>query len=147
MLKLVLGGLLLAVAVKQWRAQPAAGEEAELPKWMQTIDAFTASKAAGFGLLLSAVNPKNLLLAVGGAAAIAQTGASSGAQAAALAAFVVLGTLGTGAPVAIYFALGDRSQRLLDRLKDWMARHNAAIMAVLCLLIGAKLVGDGISTL
>jgi len=26
-----------------------------------------------------------------------------------------------------------------------MAAHNAAVMAVLCLVIGAKLVGDGIS--
>ena len=30
-------------------------------------------------------------------------------------------------------------------LRDWMAQHNAAIMAVLCLVIGAKLIGDAIS--
>ena len=36
---------------------------------------------------------------------------------------------------------------LLDGLRGWMARHNAAIMAVLFLLIGAKLVGDAISGL
>jgi threonine/homoserine/homoserine lactone efflux protein len=146
-LKLVLGVLLVAVAVKQWRGQPRGGEGAELPKWMRAIDAFTAPKSAGFGLLLSALNPKNLLLTVGAAAAIAQTGTSTGSQAAALAVFVVIGTLGTGAPVALYLVLGDRSKRVLDHLKDWMASHNAAIMAVLCLVIGAKLVGDAISTL
>jgi hypothetical protein len=36
---------------------------------------------------------------------------------------------------------------LLAGLKDWMSAHNAVIMAVLCLVIAAKLIGDGISGL
>ncbi len=50
-------------------------------------------------------------------------------------------------PVAIFFLLGDRAARLLDELKAWMAANNSAIMAVLCLVIAAKLIGDGISGL
>jgi threonine/homoserine/homoserine lactone efflux protein len=146
-LKLVLGLLLLGLALKQWRDRPTGDEEAALPKWMQTIDTFGPPKALAFGVLLSAVNPKNLLLTVGAAAAIAQTGIGAGQQAIALAVFVVVGTLGVGAPVVLYFALGERSRRLLDQLKRWMAAHNAAIMAVLLLVIGAKLLGDGIAGL
>jgi hypothetical protein len=38
--------------------------------------------------------------------------------------------------------------RLLDELKAWMGAHRAAIMAVLCLVIGVKLIGgDAISGL
>jgi threonine/homoserine/homoserine lactone efflux protein len=144
-LKLVLGLVLLAVAVKEWRARPHDDAEHEMPKWMETIDTFTPGKAAGFGALLSGINPKNLLLCVGAAAAIAQTGVPAGEQAVALAVFVLIGTLGPGAPVAIYFALGERSEQILDRLKGWMSDNNAAIMAVLCLVIGAKLIGDAIS--
>lgn len=144
-LKVILGLLLLAVALKQWRGRPRPGEEATMPKWMQTIDQFQPPKAAGLALLLSAVNPKNLLLVVAAAASIAQTGTSAGDQAVALAVFVAIGTLGPGAPVAIYFAMGERSKRLLDELRAWMAHNNAVIMAVLCLLIAAKLIGDGIS--
>ena len=99
------------------------------------------------GVALSAINPKNLILVVGASAAIAQTGIPTGEQAAALAVFVVIATVGTGLPVLIYFAMPERSQRLLDDLKNWMAHNNAAIMAVLCLIIGAKLAGDGISGL
>ncbi len=33
----------------------------------------------------------------------------------------------------------------LDSLKNWMSNNNAAIMAVLCLVIGAKLIGDAVS--
>jgi hypothetical protein len=52
------------------------------------------------------------------------------------------------APVAVYFAMGQqRSQGVLAGLKDWMARHNAVIMSVLCLVISAKLIGDAIGGL
>jgi threonine/homoserine/homoserine lactone efflux protein len=146
-LKLLLGALLLLVALRTWRGRPRAGDEAQLPKWMQAIDTFRAPKAAAMGALLSGVNPKNLLLTVGAAAAIAQTGIDAGEQAVALAVFILVGTLGPGVPVAIYFALGKRAKRLLDELKGWMGAHNAAIMAVLCLVIGAKLIGDGVSGL
>jgi threonine/homoserine/homoserine lactone efflux protein len=144
-LKLALGLGLLLVALQQWRERPHEGEQAEMPKWMQAIDSFTPGKSGGFGVLLSAVNPKNLLLAVGAGAAIAQTDIPGGEQAIALGVFVLIGTVGVGTPVALYFALGERSEEMLDRLKDWMSQNNAAIMAVLCLVIGAKLIGDGIS--
>jgi threonine/homoserine/homoserine lactone efflux protein len=144
-LKLVLGVLLVLVAVRQWRGRPRDGAAAAMPKWMQTIDSFSPAKAAGFGVLLSAVNPKNLLLVVGGAAAIAQTGTSAGKQAVALAVFVVIGTLGTGTPVVLFFVMGEHSTRILDELKGWMAQNNTAIMGVICVLIAAKLIGDAIS--
>jgi hypothetical protein len=84
---------------------------------------------------------------VGGAAAIAQTGIPASQQAVAYAVFAVIGTLGVGAPVGIYLAMGERSAELLGRLKDWMGQHNAVIMTVLCLVIGVKLIGDAITGL
>ena len=59
--------------------------------------------------------------------------------------FVVVATLGLRAPVAVYFLLarpGD--ERSSTGSRAWMAGHNAAIMAVLCLVLGAKLIGDAI---
>jgi threonine/homoserine/homoserine lactone efflux protein len=146
-LKLVLGALLVLLAVRGWDGRPREGDAAELPKWMRAIDTFTPGRSLAIAAALSGANPKNLLLTISAGAAIAQTGASTGSQAVALAVFVVLGTLGTGLPVAIYFLMGDRAVHLLDELKTWMGTNNAAIMAVLCLVIGAKLVGDGITGL
>jgi hypothetical protein len=105
---------------------------------MGAIDRFRAGQALGGGTALAAANPKNLLLAVGGAAAIAQTGIPASQQAIAYAVFAIIGTLGVGAPVGIYLAMGKRSVELLGGLKDWMGQHNAVIMAVLCLVIGAS---------
>jgi threonine/homoserine/homoserine lactone efflux protein len=145
--KLLLGALLVIVAVRQWHARPHGSAEPELPGWMQTIDTFTPPKAAGMAVLLSAVNPKNLLLVVGAAATIAQTGASTVDQAVALLVFVLLGTLGPGIPVAIYFLMRERAAAILEGMRGWMARENTTIMAVLCAVIGAKLIGDAISGL
>lgn len=146
-LNIVLGLLLVLLATKQWRGRPRGDAEPQLPAWMKTIDTFTPVKSAGMAVLLSAINPKNLLLTVGAAAAIAQTGASTASQAVALVVFVLLGTIGVGTPVGIYYALGDKAPKVLGELHDWMARENATIMAVICLIIGAKLIGDAITAL
>jgi Sap, sulfolipid-1-addressing protein len=61
--------------------------------------------------------------------------------------FVAVASVGVATPVVIYFALGERSAKLLGELKGWMAANNAAIMAVLLLVIGTKLIGDGIGAL
>jgi hypothetical protein len=50
-------------------------------------------------------------------------------------------------PLSFYFAMGDRAADRLGTLKTWMVRNNATIMAVLIVIIAAKLIGDGISGL
>ena len=145
--KIALGVLLLLVAARQFRGRPHGNEQPRMPRWMATIDDTEPVAALGLAAVLSGANPKNLLLAVGGSAAIAGTGIPGGQQAIAYLIFAVIGTLGVGVPVAIYFAMGDRSEKLLAGLKDWMTEHNAVIMSVLCLVIAAELIGDAISGL
>jgi hypothetical protein len=144
-LLLVLGLLCLAGAVKQWLGRPGAGEETPVPGWMRKMDDFTAAKAAGAGFALTALNPKNVLLTVAAAAEIAEVGISAGQQVAVMAVFVLVASAGVLTPLLLAVALGERSREVLDGLRGWMARHNAAIMAVLFLLIGAKLIGDALS--
>ena len=145
--KIVLGAALLLVAVRQFRGRPKDGDEAALPKWMASIDSMKPLTVLGLAALLGGVNPKNLLLAVSAGASIAQTGISGADQAIAYAVFALIGTIGVGTPVVIYFALGERSATMLTALKDWMGQHNAVIMSVLCLVIGVKLIGDAIGAL
>jgi uncharacterized membrane protein YdjX (TVP38/TMEM64 family) len=82
-----------------------------------------------------------------GAAAIAQTGIAAGQQAIAYAVFAVIATIGVAVPVVIYLAMGERSAGLLGRLKSWMRRNNAVILAVVLVVIGVTLIGDGIGGL
>jgi threonine/homoserine/homoserine lactone efflux protein len=145
LLLLGVGLLLLAAAVKQWRGRPSAGEETPTPGWMRAIDDFSVTRAAGVGFALTALNPKNVLLAVAAAAEIAEVESTAGQQIAVLLVFVLVGSLGVLAPLVLSLALGARSQKALDELRGWMARYNTVIMTVLFLIIGAKLIGDAVS--
>jgi len=146
--KIVLGVLLLLVAVRQWSGRPRGDAEPPAPKWMQAIDSMKPPAAAGLGALLGAVNPKNLLLVVSGAAAIsAAAPGSTGTQLGALVVFTVIASLGVIAPVVVYLAMGDRAATILDELKTWMIHNNAVIMAILLLVIGVKMIGDGITAI
>jgi hypothetical protein len=146
-LKIVLGLLLVALAVKEWRARPAPDADVAMPKWMGMLDGFTAIKASGLAILLSALNPKNLVFIIGGAAAVSQFDLSVGEQAGAWAVFTIIATIGVAVPMAIYLFMGAKAAETLQSLKEWMARNNTAVMAVLLLIIGIKLVGDAITGL
>jgi threonine/homoserine/homoserine lactone efflux protein len=146
-LKLLLGVLLLLLAARQWRARPAAGAEPEMPRWMAGLDRMRPGQALGLGALLSAVNPKNGGLTIAAAASIAGAGLAGGQQALALAVFVLVGSVGVLAPLVLYLTAGERAATTLDSWKTWAGDHNAAVMAVLFLVFGLKLVGDGIAVL
>ncbi len=143
-LKLGLGVALIAVGVRKRRGRSGGGAR-ELPGWMRGVDRFTAGRAAATGAALAAVNPKNFVLILAAATAIAETGAAAGTQAAALLVFVLVGSLGAAVPVVLTFVQGERAEGRLNALRDWMVRHNGAVMAVLCIVIGAKLIGDAIA--
>ena len=118
-----------------------------LPR-MSAIEQFTPVRSAGLAVLLGTVNPKNLLLVVSGGAAIAAAAPDdTSATLVASLVFAVVASAGVVTPVVIYFAMGDRAAVVLDELKTWMIHNNAVIMAVLLLVIGAKMLGDGISVL
>jgi Sap, sulfolipid-1-addressing protein len=144
---IVLGLLLLVEAVRRLRGRARRREEVPLPAWMGAIDRLKPAAALGGGVVLGGVRPRSLLLVVGGAAAIAQTGIAAGQQAIAYAVFAVVATIGVAAPVVVYFVMGTRSGELLGRLKGWMRRNDAVILAVVLLVIGVTLIGDGIGGL
>lgn len=146
-LQVVLGVLLLIVASRQWQQRPDREAEPELPAWMQKVETFTPSKAAAVAIGFAAVKPKNLLLTIGAATAIAQTETGVPQQAAAMAVFVILASVGVGFPVVVYFFMGARAAGMLAGLRDWMVRENQTIVAVICILIAAKLIGDAIAGL
>jgi threonine/homoserine/homoserine lactone efflux protein len=143
-IKIVLGALLLLLAVRQWRGRPQPGETATLPKWMSAIDSFTPLTATALGFLLSAVNPKNLLMAVAAGAAIGGSAISTGQMVVAVAVFTVIGACSVAVPVIGYLVASERMRTPLEQLRVWLEHNNAAVMSVLLLVIGVVLIGKGI---
>jgi threonine/homoserine/homoserine lactone efflux protein len=146
-LKLVLGVALIGVGVRRRRGRSRTDRSPEMPGWVRTVDRFTAGRAAAMGFGLAALNPKNLVLIIAAATAIAEAGASTGRQAVALLVFVIVGSLGVALPVLLYLMDGERARDRLDALRDWMIEHNRAVIAILCIVIGAKLIGEAITGL
>jgi threonine/homoserine/homoserine lactone efflux protein len=145
--KIVFGALFLLLAARNWRSRPAPGAEPEMPKWMAGIDALTPPKAFGLGVLLAGVNPKNLMLAASAGAALAGLGLATHEAIGSLIVFVIVASLSIAAPVFYRLAGGEKAKARLDESKDWLVLHNGAVMAVLLLVFGAKLIADGLPPL
>jgi threonine/homoserine/homoserine lactone efflux protein len=145
-IKIILGALLLFLALRQWRGRPAEGEQATMPKWMSAIDSVTAGKALGLGFLLSAVNPKNLLMAISAGLIIGGAGLAVGQTVVVIVIFVLLAASTVLIPVVAYLIASERLAGPLDRLRAWLVNNNATIMAVLLLVIGVAVIGKGIES-
>jgi threonine/homoserine/homoserine lactone efflux protein len=143
--QIVLGAALLMFAMSQWRKRPKPGAEPAMPKWMSTVEDFSPAKAASTGFVLSAVNPKNLILTLAAATTIAASSLPGTDQVIAFIVYALIATIGVAVPVVMYFTLGDRSKPVLENLKTWLAHNNATIMSVIFLVIGAKVLGQGIA--
>lgn len=144
-IKIVIGALFLLLGVRQWHSRPKPGEQATTPGWMSAIDDFTAAKAFGVGLVLSAVNPKNLGLTVAAAASIGSAGLSSGDEIIVMVVFVLIASVTVAAPVILNMTLGSKAEHTLTEMKEWLIANNATVMSVLFVVLGAKVLGGGIS--
>jgi hypothetical protein len=98
-------------------------------------------------VLFNVLKPKNLLLGIAAGLAVAGTGASPEGQAVAVAVFVLHRHRGGGAAARYHVLVLTRGRDVLVGLRDWMVRENTVIIAVLSLVIAAKLVGDAVTSL
>ena len=98
--------LLLLLPSVSGGSRPKEVEEPHMPKWMESIDEFTAGRAFGLSALLAGVILKNLALTLAAALSIAQAGLSGAETRIALAVIVILARLTVGVPVLYYLFAG-----------------------------------------
>jgi threonine/homoserine/homoserine lactone efflux protein len=145
--KIAIGIVFLGMAAQQWKKRPRPGQEPEAPSWMATVDRATPARAAVLGAALSGANPKNLALTLAAAASIAEAGLDGTDTAIAVAVFVALGSSSVAGLVLFHLVAGDRAAAPLAAVKQFMSDNNAVIMMIVLLLLGAKLLGDGLAVL
>lgn len=144
-IKIAIGLVLIGLAGRRWLGRPRAGEDPPVPGWLASVDAMGAGRAFGLALLLAGLNPKNLALVLAGAVTIAEATAVPAQQAAALAVFTVIGSVGVAAPPVLTLVLGDRAGPLLRSVDEWMTRQSTVIVAAVLLVLGVVLIVNGVT--
>lgn len=146
-LRLIVGAALVIGAVVKWHRRPRADEEPKLPGWMRSIDGMGAGAAFRLGLVLTVANPKELAFAAGAGFTIG--GAMLGAPEMVIAGaiFVLLACVSVAVPVVAVLVGGERIAPVLADTRTWLVRNNAIVMAIVLLVIGAMLIGSGLSGL
>jgi threonine/homoserine/homoserine lactone efflux protein len=114
---------------------------------MAKIDELRPGAAFGLGFVLSALNPKNLLLAIAAGVSIGALALSSGETVGAVLVFTMIAAITVLVPVVGYLIAGRRLDPTLDRTKAWLIGNNTAVMAVLFIVFGVSLLGDAIQIL
>jgi hypothetical protein len=145
-IKLVAGVFLLVLAAFQWRGRPATGERAELPKWMTAVDSMTPVKALVLGLFLSAVVPKNLLLAVSAGLIVGEPALGMAQMAIVILIFTAIATSTVAVPVVAHMVIPARMSGPLEQLQEWLVDNNVTIMVVVLFVIGVVMIGNSIAS-
>ena len=147
LIKILLGLGLVYVAVHKWRKRPQGETEPPMPGWVAGLDTISTPRAFGLGLLVTAINPKELAFTLGAAISIGAAHQQPGA-------IVVLGLLyvfiaGTTVltPVLMHLVAPERAQSILGSAQRWLLRHQSTVVGVVLLALGVVLVSDGLTYL
>lgn len=137
----------MGLAVAKWIRRPGPDEEPKVPGWMAAIESSSAPAAFRLGAALTLLNLKELAFASGAGLAIGAADLSPLETWASVAVFVVLSCATVLAPIVLVLSAGAKSTRALATARSWLMRNNPVILAVILLLIGALMIGGGLSEL
>lgn len=146
-LLLGLGLAAIALAVRQWRTWPKAGDELELPGWIAKVESITTPSAFVMGAFFGGLKPKNLLLSIGVGVSLDALAVTTGEAAVVLVVVTVIASAPIMVPVIVSLVALDRIRDSLDRLRSWLVQHNSAMVGVILLLVGVLLVGKALGGL
>ena len=139
--RLAIGGVLIAAGIYRWLTR---NRSAHTPGWMRSMTSLGPWRAAATALVLVVVNVKVLLMCAAAGAAIGTAGLTINGEWAALALFTAISISSVALPVLIYQVAGDRLDGPLTRLKDWMEKQHAALVAGILIFLGLMLLYKGI---
>jgi Sap, sulfolipid-1-addressing protein len=146
-IKMVIGVLLVVLALRQWRGRPAEGDQVELPKWMAGVDSMMPGRALVLGLLLSAVVPKNLLIALAAGVIVGEAGLSVGQASVVIVGFTAIATSTVAVPVIANVVAPSQTRGPFETLREWLVQNNVTIMVLVVFVIGVVMIGNGVASL
>jgi hypothetical protein len=140
--RIVAGAGLIALAIGKWVTRSPT---VEMPSWMRTLQTATPRSACVLAIVLSAANPKVLLLAAAGGIDIGSAEWALQQQIVVIGVFAFVASISVAAPILAYTVAGPRVLGPLAAVKDWLLGHNVAVMSVVFFALGALLIYNGVT--
>ena len=138
--RIVIGVALIAFGIFRWLTRHSKPHQ--MPGTKHVTEAGPV-KAFAIGAVLTVANPKVLFVCAAAGLAIGSSGLGHGIWGAE-AVFVAVAASTVALPILAYTLSGDRLDPYLDRLKVWMEKHNAALVAAILVVIGLLVLYKGI---
>jgi threonine/homoserine/homoserine lactone efflux protein len=139
--RIVAGAFLIVFGLYRWFTRKRS---AHTPGWMNSMSKFTPSRALLVGAALTAINPKVLFICAAAGLAIGSGGLRAPGAWGAVIWFVLIAGSTVAIPILAYAAAGERLDEPLSRLRDWMERQHAALVAGILIVIGLMVLYKGI---
>jgi sulfite exporter TauE/SafE len=141
-LRIVVGAALIVFGAYRWLTRE---KSTHTPKWMQSLAKLTPVRAGAAAVALTVVNPKVLFICAAAGLAIGTAGLDRATDVwIAVAWYVAVAGSTVALPILAYAVSGDRLDGPLARLKDWMERQHAALVAAILIVIGLLVLYKGI---
>jgi hypothetical protein len=142
--RIAVGIALVALGVWRWATRQQVTKQ---PAWLNRLSRMTPGGAAAIGVGLILVNPKVLVMNAAAGLVIGTAGFGTPGAWLAVAYYTVIGGSTVLVPILAYAIAGERVDRQLEQLKQWMESQHAALMAGLLAVVGLLLVYTGIRAL
>ncbi|WP_018602403.1 GAP family protein [Mycobacterium sp. 155] len=143
-LRIVLGVALIVFGVYRWLTR---AKSEHTPGWLNSMSKLSPVRAAAAGAALTAINPKVLFICAAAGLTIGSAGLGQHRAWPAVIYYAMIASSTVALPILAYAISGDRLDPLLARVKEWMERQHAVLMAGILIVIGLLVLYKGIHAL
>jgi len=141
-LRLIIGAALIVFGGYRWFTRHRS---AHTPKWIAGLSRLTPPRAGVMGVALTIINPKVFFICAAAGLAIGTAGLDRALDVwGSTAWFVVVASSTVLIPIVAYVASPARLGPPLTRLREWMERQHATLVAVILVVIGLMVLYKGI---
>lgn len=144
LVRIAVGAALIILGIYRWLTRHRSEHS---PAWMRRISDTTPAKAGATAAVLAVVNPKVLFICAAAGVSIGTEGLGIVRSWLALLWFVLVAGSSVALPILAYAVSGDRLHDALTRLKDWMEKQHAVLVAAILVVIGVLVLYKGIHAL
>jgi sulfite exporter TauE/SafE len=139
--RIVAGAALIAFGIYKWLTRTRAEHS---PKWMSSFAKITPARAAMTAIVLVVVNPKVLFMCAAAGLAIGTEGLGRSGATLGVVYYVAIAASTVALPILAYAVSGDRLERPLTRLREWMQDQHATLVAAILVVLGLLVLYKGI---